>query len=126
MKTQEPEAMKPPKRSINLSEPYETSENFLGPISETKSQDDRNVRDFFEEMISGKNSSHPLERNQKNQNTPKQLIKIEANEVTPLSEEPVERIIITPRERKESMPSVKDDLNVDRQNSYKEKEKKVF
>lgn len=122
MKTQEPESIKLPKRIIT----YETSENFLGTISETKSQDDRNVRDFFEEMSSAKNSSHPLV-DQKKKNSPKQLIKIEAYENAPLTDEPVERIIITtPRERKEIMPSVKDDLNTDRQNSYKEKEKKVF
>ena len=124
MKTQEPESIKLPKRSINLSDPYEeTSENFLGPISETKPQDDRNVRDFFDEMISAKNSSHPLARDQ-NKNSPNQLIKIDEN--PSLTDEPVGIIIITPREHKESMPSAKDDLNVDRQNSSKEKEKKVF
>ena len=126
MKTQEPESIKLPKRSFNLSEPYETSENFLGPISETKSQDDRNVRDFFEETNSAKNSSHHLVKDQGKKYSPKQLIKIEEYENAPLTNEPVERIIITPRERKESMPSVKDDLNADRQNSCKEKEKKVF
>ena len=111
MKPQQPDPIKLLKGSVHISEPQETSEIFLGVISETKSQDDRHVRDFFEEMNSGKYSNHPLA---KDPIIPPPL------KMDIYAEEPVEKIIITPREQKTGgLRAVKEEIN-------KEKDKKVL
>jgi len=128
MKPNKTETIKLPKAGPRITDPHETAENFMAVMSEIKSADDRNVRDF-EEIISSFKSPEKfnpsLTNDQEKENTlitPKSKKELICNFENIPSTEPIIEKVITPRDQKAGgITFAKDDINSERSTIQKEK-----